>query len=261
MNAGEKQKHAGEKEDKSETKNSENIMNNASKWWHEPAHIIQTAAVGVGTIVALIYIGQLCQMIKSNNINREALESVQRAFISFNHIQEERSLGRTAESPKEEHWWSITPVIENSGTTPAQEVIDFDAIDELTDEPKGDVFIGNAKDFSIASIGPKNVQGMGVLNREESFIFGRDLTDLSSVRLAPRDKPIFVWGWIAYRDTFPKTKAHVTEFCAKLVNLTVMTDKSLRWVMGTCKTHNCTDEYCEDYETISAKVPVPVKPN
>src|SRR5271169_4184902 len=77
VNSREQQEHAGEKDRQPKTNE---IKNNMNKWWHEPAHVIQAVGIGIGTIVAIIYAGQLYQMIQSNKINREVLESVQRAF-------------------------------------------------------------------------------------------------------------------------------------------------------------------------------------
>src|SRR5438132_107630 len=45
--------------------------------------IIEIAVFLVGIYVAYIYSGQLNQMIESNRINRDALQSVQRAFVTF----------------------------------------------------------------------------------------------------------------------------------------------------------------------------------
>lgn len=57
-------------------------MNNISRWWHDPAHVIQSIGIGIGTIVALIYAGQLCQMIKSNGLTRDSMVASSRAWIS-----------------------------------------------------------------------------------------------------------------------------------------------------------------------------------
>jgi hypothetical protein len=68
MNAGKEQKHTGEEDSKAKTDKSENPMNNVSKWWNDPAHVIQSAGIGIGVIVAIIYGCQLSQMVKSNKM-------------------------------------------------------------------------------------------------------------------------------------------------------------------------------------------------
>jgi len=86
MNTGEEQKHAGKEECKTETKNSESNMSDLSKWWHDPAHVIQSIGIFIGTIVALIYAGQLCQMIKQNQLTRETFTTDKRAWIGVSKV-------------------------------------------------------------------------------------------------------------------------------------------------------------------------------
>src|SRR5271170_185223 len=78
--------------------------------------VLEVGAVIVGLYVAWVYSGQLAQMIESNKINKEAFESVQRAFLVCYDISQDRF--RIHPNPKEtEGVWSFTMPCENTGTT------------------------------------------------------------------------------------------------------------------------------------------------
>ena len=83
VNAGEKQKHAREEQPEPEKCKANNGMNSVSKWWRDPAHVIQSIGILIGTLVAIIYACQLHQMIEANRINHEALTSTQRAYVTI----------------------------------------------------------------------------------------------------------------------------------------------------------------------------------
>lgn len=84
-------------------------------WWK---YMLELAIFLVGAYVAYIYFGQLQQMIDSNQINRDSLQDVQRAFLSFDSILTPTityrdSTGKEFDSIR----FSIKMV--NSGNTPA----------------------------------------------------------------------------------------------------------------------------------------------
>jgi hypothetical protein len=62
----------------------------------------------VAALVLIVYAFQLKAMLESNKTNREGLESVQRAFVTFQRTQEQRIIGREPGFSKEEHWWSVS---------------------------------------------------------------------------------------------------------------------------------------------------------
>jgi hypothetical protein len=100
-----------------------------------------------------------------------------------------------------------------------------------------------------SAIGPQSSIDSGTLRDDISF-----LTDDPG---APR----WMWGWIVYRDTFPRTKTHVTEWCWKVIEITWKLDDNGRRTgkpditATTCAHHNCIDEFCEDYASIAALSP------
>ena len=70
----------------------------------------------------------------------------------------------------------------------------------------------------------------------------------------------YVWGWATYRDTFPKTKRHMTRFCVVLTgalfdskDTTIATTKSVGLINEFCPVHNCADEECEEQDRDAKK--------
>ena len=60
------------------------------KWWQRidwSQAVLDLLLLIVGIKLAFIYSGQLTAMRDSNEINRESLTSVQRAFVSFQHFE------------------------------------------------------------------------------------------------------------------------------------------------------------------------------
>ena len=84
MNTGEKQKHAGEEEPNAETGKRENGMSSVSKWWHDPAHVLQAIGILIGSVVAIIYGCQLRAMNDTVRITRKNSELDERAWVSIN---------------------------------------------------------------------------------------------------------------------------------------------------------------------------------
>jgi hypothetical protein len=79
----------------------------------------------------------------------------------------------------------------------------------------------------------------------------------------PSIKLIYAWGWIVYKDIFPNTPIHVTEFCNHLLATgytapdsdnplppPVTSNSTITTNWESCKKHNCIDQYCEDYDEV-----------
>lgn len=199
---------------------------------------------------------------------RESLESVQRAFITYLSTKSDRT-GR----PEGTYFYDFVPVFQNSGVTPAKVVGSYFSAkwagqqDELMDES---LFEGENPSFASLTIGPKAEQQMGPHREEESSIFGVDFgSDLSRFHEGKMDKLLIIWAWIAYRDIFPGTKLHLTEFCDATYGARRSLVTGVAFYSRSCVHHNCTDEDCPDYGEITRYVnsrkgtprrPVP-KPN
>ena len=140
VNVKEKQEHARKEECEYETDKSENNMNSISKWWHDPAHVIQSIGIFIGTIVALIYAGQLCQMIESNRLSREALEVVQGAVVSFSPPAKPVPVSYSSDpkSKKIDAWQLMVPITNDGGTPTKDGKVYWTVL--LTKDPIADDF-------------------------------------------------------------------------------------------------------------------------
>ncbi len=189
---------------------------------------------------------------EANELNREALYSVQRAFITTIKPTVEPAEyvvvnGVPRKSPLKlieitHHW-------ENVGNTPAIGIVTAVGKVEQAEEITEEQFRTGAVDKSSAksALGPKAILDSGTLRDDEAFF-----TDNPGV-------PRFMWGWMVYRDTFPNTKTHVTEWCWRI------NTEDVRWKLdakgkrsgipsitgSACVHHNCVDEVCEDYANIT----------
>ena len=189
---------------------------------------------------------------ESNRINRESLESVQRAFITYKGTQSERMI-----VPPGKYVHVFSPVFENSGTTPARAAIGaFDCAPHLSSEPNEAMFKGTKARWStIMTIGPKAIQNPGNKHMDETDLWLRDLGDDPITRLQkaiwmPRS---FVWGWVVYKDVFQRTPPHLTEFCEELNGATAVSPGGkVIFDYLKCAHHNCTDEDCPDYREITS---------
>jgi hypothetical protein len=78
---------------------------------------------------------------------------------------------------------------------------------------------------------------------------GFRLGDILENNLIRHDRRAYLWGWVAYRDVFPQTKAHISEVCQIVDSIhgpKNSFDPAVGYVM--CQEHNCTDEDCGDYK-------------
>lgn len=114
--------------------------------------------ISVAIVAAVVYFGQLTAMQESNQINRESLESVQRAFIGFQNVGMQRTVFGTS---GREHILTFDGAIENSGTTPAIQTVDFFNAQLLSKEPDQAEFAGAIRDEMPATIGPKQTSRIG----------------------------------------------------------------------------------------------------
>jgi hypothetical protein len=175
-------------------------------WYKEKNFILQVLIFVAGLYVAYIYKGQLDQMIKSNKIGRESIESVQRSFLTFKQIVGGPEYGPDGKTRQ----YHFTSEWENSGTTPAIRVINYFGIDEVRKDevykfpfttPKG-------TEYWIGTTGPKATDTVGNRNEPDNFW----------VPAKNRNNEMYFWGYRIYRDVFPETPIHLTEFCAHLTN-------------------------------------------
>ena len=224
-------------------------------WWRRISGqlLIDGALLVVGIVVASIYHGQLTQMIDSNKLNGEALYSVQRAFISSQKYTTELATYTTINGKpvKPITYIEVTAHWENVGSTPAIGVLTIFGSGQLNHEITEEEFLGKTtltgKSLSTSAIPPKATLDSATLRQPLDWFSQIDPA-----------QHWFYFGWLRYRDTFPNTKIHVTEFCWRVEEISWKVDSNGKHVGkphfsgGTCDQHNCVDEFCDDYSKIAS---------
>jgi hypothetical protein len=179
------------------------------------------AATIVYVVVALLQrhtmTQQLQAMQESNDTNREALTSVQRAFVSLTGFFVIKHIIR--QSSEFVAFIEIQPLMEDGGVTPARHVTshcnyqridasmpdNFDFPDQwYQDEPQSRQEMG---------IGPKSHVALPCT--------GIPIPDLCALKYHPNDTRLYWWGHVRYSDIFGTSDDapdHVTQFCDRIVN-------------------------------------------
>jgi hypothetical protein len=194
MNTAEERKDASE-ECQGETDKGDSNMNKISRWWNEPAHVIQSVGIGIGTIVALIYAGQLCAMLTSNQLTRDALKDGREHFT-----QDQRPYVWIAGTPSEKGsaavvfgrdsvsgLWGPNVSYKNYGKTPAIHVRgDFRMV-------TGEAALSKVKDIDKI---PTKAGGSIEVPGGDPDVTDAQLKDLLNI-----DMGIVVYGRIDYSGT------------------------------------------------------------
>jgi hypothetical protein len=251
-----------------------NGLRNTVNWIDAKGPFITAASTVVIAVLTGFYVhysrGQWVAMRESNKINKEALESVQRANVVFVTVHDQRGDAPTP-AGKTELIWQFTPLWENVGNTAAATVIQAFFAKSQAVEPDEQQFMGPSEDYTPFQIGPRSRQQGSTVTLPQAVV----MAARSDLPVGPNGPPVDVrknysWGWLIYRDVFPDTKPHITEFCLHLIQAeTNLPQKTfggfaripiapppnlqvfLTW--EGCKAHNCADQYCKDYNSIMAK--------
>jgi hypothetical protein len=231
---------------------------NHAPWWRDKHFIVQLAIFVVTIVIAGIYKGQLKEMVESNRINSESLQSVQRGLVTFGGLQ----TGVRLVGPDKKTWLGneIAVAWVNSGNTPAKSMVIRGNVQAWrSDLPEGFGFPED-KVNSPAVIGPKSNYGINVR------VSKTDLLDTWN-----GNSRIFFWGSVLYKDAFKGDPDRLSEFCAEMTHVTlVATPVPVQPVPGkptpiapsigeadtlagfqwqACREHNCYDEDCKDYSS------------
>jgi hypothetical protein len=206
-------------------------------------------ATGGYAVVALL---QWNSMRESNQISRESLESVQRAIVAYQNVELTR--GKNGDNA----YWVIQPFYENDGNTTALHVVSAWTFAEgkgtITEKMFKSGKTGSMPDkLTEWVIAPRAVLGSVAFPVDESYIFGMNLGDkLENFPMAHQRDDSLIFGWVVYRDVFPRTKTHLTEFCKHFTPSDRINKEppSIKFNLENCPEHNCTDEYCSDYTEI-----------
>jgi hypothetical protein len=202
-------------------------------------------------VAAGIYAGiasrQLTQIRTSNEIARQSLQSVQRAFFSTDTVTIDLFPERFPIRSDTITVASFEQSLVNAGTTPANNVVHKMYAQLLAGEPNEITFIGDAFKGSRTYVSPKAhiILGPVIVPYNETG-FDRDQT--------PDGPGFYIWGFLLYSDVFPGTARHLTEYCTRVIPVgrVTRTKGELRqeFSRSDCKEHVCADEWCEDYAEI-----------
>ena len=231
----------------------------------EKWHVALGVAAAVIAVLGLIILNRqtsimseqtkaIGQQITIANLANENNVVTQRAFINLqNSIQGNRMIraGRVIGI-------AFRVIAENSGTTPAQDVVGIVNIKAFLPEmPSNFDFKELAESETTRSIiGPRASVGYRV---------SIPLDDILTV--VQQKQRLYMWGWVTYRDIFPETPLRLMEFCREIINVTIDGPSpadprsNFRWGNSVCSVpHNCYDEDCADYEERVEQSRQPVTP-
>lgn len=200
--------------------------------------------VAIGLLIVNIF--QVRAVKKGNDIAKNAYQSGQRAFIVYEDMTHTMDV-ITNPMGKDTIVFSIAAKWQNAGNTPAVRAISVIAASEQEQEITEEEFLGSIPEVlvrvPVAAIGPKIPITSGPLHADESFA--------DSV-----EKPRYIWGWVLYRDIFPETEPHVTEFCYSVTKIEKIDIMNYSFEKSrACTHHNCIDEFCDDYANLAALSP------
>jgi hypothetical protein len=177
----------------------------------------------------------------ASQISAEALTDVQRAFVFPTNGYGRPRLGigpdgNISEITFEMNW-------RNSGTTPARRSILNINAKIMEKLPDSFTFPDGGIPEIPFTIPPQTIQQGGALILSAGMF---------KQIVADKTQPLFYWGWIKYRDFFPNSKPHLTEFCNFTNNPAGDISDPKKAIIdvkfSACGTHNCSDDDCPDYK-------------
>lgn len=190
------------------------------------------------------------------NINRQALYSVQRAYVIFPDKPE-------IDYFVDKHFFVFEMPLENTGATPAHGLKDrvscetrMGPLPESFTFPDKQGVCGNP----WAATGANVIAAKGKIYSQQVFMEDSIIKEFLQQNNGPwpgtpgqpfrpnhPTRTIFFYGWVAYHDIFKDSPEHLSEFCRQL-QILVMQGQNSQAQWGYCPTHNCTDEDCPDYK-------------
>ncbi len=217
------------------------------EWFNTLNHDGVTALFTVGIFVAtaiyaVVAIAQWCAMRNSNEINRDALRSVQRAFVTFSPSLD--TIIRITPQTNRANYWDFTIPMENSGVTPTKGMTG-----------RANIWTGHDKipdDFTFPDTGnsPPQLLVLGPKGKTDLGPIGVTPDIIEALESVPKGGSwhLYFYGWAKYRDIFEGTPEHVTKFCYELTSVAgdpwMPKKPDLYTYFVACPRHNCTDEEC-----------------
>lgn len=209
--------------------------------------IVVAATTAITALAAIVYATiaayQLNEIRQSNNINREALVSVQRAFVNIGKNMQDNPIIVPGHAGIQ--GWEFRPRVANSGVTPTR---------NAESHANFVLWLGPLpENFPFPDLGQL---------AETPFVLGPKedttgpLLTLSSAQVRQvreRKALLYFYGWISYQDIFPETPRHVSMFCIQLTEIRgeLKPNTSYQFLWALCPRHNCADDECrgEPYGT------------
>jgi hypothetical protein len=188
--------------------------------------------ISLGTwVLAFAAIAAYVESCEERKISRDALYSVQRAFLI-----PETLIAVPVQGTGDVF---IGPPIANSGTTPAYHTqVSVSDCFRTAPLPASFSFPLQEPQQTSIMIGPKDSQ----------FITGLRMSRASLYGVQTGQFTIYFWGVIRYRDIFyPRVPEHVTMYCVQLFGVDGdLNTGNITMRTRTCLQHNCTDEECHE---------------
>jgi hypothetical protein len=189
------------------------------------------------------------------DVNKEALYSVQRAYLTFPPIPQVTFLNFPS-GPL----FELEMPIENAGATQAHGLRDRVSCITPMVALSGDYTFPDREGecgTRWAANGANVIPAKGHILSQPVFVEKRIFQEFAQQNSGPwsshigvPDHPvrsIYFYGWVTYRDIFKDSPEHLSEFCRYLSAL-VWQSQSIQYEWGYCPWNNCTDEDCPDYK-------------
>jgi hypothetical protein len=235
------------------------VVNRYYSDYHKP-NGLQWATFGITvlTLIAVIVYAVVAylqhrDLLESNQINRDALSAVQRPFVAFKEFQSHGVIMRSSKGEKKFLRFSV--VAENSGNTPAIEVLFAFIIKDRHPSEEEFLDLVRKRPPLKGVVGARSPTTFGIQDVPYEIFLGKRTPGM--LEFQPMKALVYL-GYIAYRDNLPKTGLHLTEFCSDLASASVVFTggppkeippyPTLNFNFTQCPEHNCTDEYCPDYQ-------------
>lgn len=204
---------------------------------------IPATTLVVGVVVCIIYYFQLRAMVQSNEMNRESLETVQGAVVSFSAPE----IKTSPASGKQIDFWLFSVPFNNGGSTSTKNGQMYWSM-LVRPEPIPDDFTfpdqGSGKSGTFA-LGPKQSANTPAIQVRDAVV----------KEVLARHTHMYLYGWATYRDRFKFTPDRRTEFCYEFVRIVAPSEETFESQVNLCEHHNCYDDECPDYKSRPTNLP------
>ena len=202
---------------------------------------------GIAALQKDVMVQQTTAIKESNLINKEALEAVQRALM-INEAMTYEFVSQVDNKKAVQRMVTFRARFVNTGNTTSRGIVSALGAKRMPKrtEPTEADFV-KAKPYRMGVTGPKEPVSIGGYDASLESLVPKDITTQPA---RPANSPtMYFWGWLTYRDVFPNTKVHLTEFCHFItqtyagVNTGSPTKEitASAFLFESCVHHNCVD--------------------